>query len=31
VIDGEVTPLEAVEQFVAGNLKPASSFCKCHQ
>lgn len=31
VIDGEVTPKEAVQQFVAGNLKTASGFCKCHQ
>ena len=31
VIDGEVTPLEAVQQFVGGNLKPASGFCRCHQ
>ena len=31
VIEGEVTPLDAVQQFVAGNLKPASGFCNCHQ
>lgn len=30
VIDGEVTPTEAVQRFVAGKLKPASGFCKCH-
>jgi predicted Fe-Mo cluster-binding NifX family protein len=31
VIDGEVTPEEAVQKFAAGNLKPASGFCRCHQ
>ena len=31
VIDGEVTPEEAVQQFVAGNLKAASGFCRCHE
>jgi hypothetical protein len=30
VIEGEVTPQEAVGQFVAGKLKPASGFCRCH-
>ncbi len=31
VIDGKVTPPEAVQQFVAGKLKPASGFCQCHE
>lgn len=31
VIDGEVTPREAVQQFVAGRLKRASGFGKCQQ
>jgi predicted Fe-Mo cluster-binding NifX family protein len=31
VIDGQVTPREAVELLIAGNLKPASGFCRCHQ
>ena len=30
VIDGEATPLEAVQPFVAENLKPAPGFCKLH-
>jgi predicted Fe-Mo cluster-binding NifX family protein len=29
VIDGEMTPKEAVQQFVAGNLRTASGFCRC--
>ena len=31
VIDGEMSPREAVLQFVAGSLKPAAGFCRCHQ
>ena len=31
VIDGVVSPIEAVQQFVAGSLKPASGFCRCHE
>ena len=31
VIDGQVSPTEAVEQFLVGNLKPAPSFCRCHK
>ncbi|MCU0961703.1 MAG: NifB/NifX family molybdenum-iron cluster-binding protein [Pirellulaceae bacterium] len=30
VIDGVVSPQEAVQQFVNGRLKPASGFCGCH-
>jgi predicted Fe-Mo cluster-binding NifX family protein len=30
VIDGEVSPMEAVQQFVAGSLKPAAGFCQSH-
>ncbi|TWU44317.1 Dinitrogenase iron-molybdenum cofactor [Novipirellula aureliae] len=30
VIDGQITPREAVEQYVTGHLKPASDFCRCH-
>ncbi len=30
VIDGQVSPSEAVEQFLIGVLKPAPSFCRCH-
>jgi hypothetical protein len=31
VIDCDATPKEAVQQLVAGALKPASGFCRCHE
>ena len=30
VLEGEVAPAEAVKQFVTGELKPASNFCRHH-
>ncbi len=29
VIKGEVSPREAVEQYLSGTLQPASGFCRC--
>ncbi|TWU42611.1 NifB/NifX family molybdenum-iron cluster-binding protein [Novipirellula artificiosorum] len=30
VVDGEMTPRQAVLQYLAGQLKSASDFCRCH-
>jgi nitrogen fixation protein NifB len=31
VIEGELSPREAVEQYMAGTLKPAPGFCRCQK
>ena len=31
VIEGDLSPREAVEQYIAGKLKPAPGFCRCQR